>query len=231
MDAFIGTILPWPVPFAPDGWLLCQGQTLQITSYQALFALIGTYFGGNGSSNFQLPNLCGRVPLGAGVGSTGTNYIFGKPGGSETLEPLNASGTLSGTLTGNAAGSATLTAANMPLHSHTMGGIPACSGGADTPAPGPTVVSAAALYTGKVVNAYSSANPDVSLKAGGNTGDAGQSTPTAVSVSVPLNNVAVNMPGANLPVTNSRGGQPSNMQPYVVMNYIICYNGIFPSRP
>lgn len=235
MDMFIGTILPWPIGFAPDGWLFCQGQTLQITQYQALFSLISNQYGGDGRTTFALPDLRARVPLGVGAGASGTNYALAQKGGNETLA-LKASGTLAGNLTGSATGSATLTMANMPVHNHAMGGIPASSGTADTLKPAATVVPAAALVPQKgtapsaSVNSYSSAASDVVLKAGGITGDAGQATPTPISVSVPLN-TPVSLP-ASLPVVNNSGtAPPSNLQPYLVLNYIICNNGVYPTRP
>ena len=68
MEVFIGTIQPFAFNFAPQGWALCEGQILSLNQYQALFALIGTTYGGNGSQNFGLPNLQGRLPIGQGNG-------------------------------------------------------------------------------------------------------------------------------------------------------------------
>ncbi|MGO9635079.1 MAG: phage tail protein [Steroidobacteraceae bacterium] len=62
--------------FAPKGWALCNGQLLAINQYQALFSLLGTTYGGNGTSNFALPNLQGRVPMHFGSG-----YPQGQAGG------------------------------------------------------------------------------------------------------------------------------------------------------
>jgi len=69
-DPFIGEIKLWALNFAPKGWALCNGQLLPINQNQALFALIGTYYGGDGRVNFGLPNLQGRVPIHAGNGHT-----------------------------------------------------------------------------------------------------------------------------------------------------------------
>jgi microcystin-dependent protein len=63
----MGSIDLWPLNWAPLNWMLCQGQTLAISSYTALFSLLGTSFGGNGTSNFQLPNLQSRVDYGAAI--------------------------------------------------------------------------------------------------------------------------------------------------------------------
>ena len=63
VDALIGTILLFPYNFVPAGWLACDGQVLTITQYQALYALIGATYGGDGRTNFALPNLKGAEPL------------------------------------------------------------------------------------------------------------------------------------------------------------------------
>ncbi|MBN1343651.1 MAG: tail fiber protein [Phycisphaerae bacterium] len=68
MDAWIGMIALWPVAWAPLGWAFCQGQLLQIAEHQALYALIGIQFGGNGTTTFALPDLRGRAPVGIGQG-------------------------------------------------------------------------------------------------------------------------------------------------------------------
>jgi microcystin-dependent protein len=62
MDAFFGTILLLPIGYAPPGWSLCDGRKLQISDYSALFALLGTKFGGDGKSNFAIPDLRGKEP-------------------------------------------------------------------------------------------------------------------------------------------------------------------------
>jgi microcystin-dependent protein len=87
MDVFIGTIFPFAFNFPPSGWAFCNGQTLQVAQYQALYALIYTYYGGSGS-NFNLPNLCGRMPIGMGQAApstTGYTYFpLAGTGGQET---------------------------------------------------------------------------------------------------------------------------------------------------
>ncbi|MGO9775074.1 MAG: phage tail protein [Terracidiphilus sp.] len=66
MTPYLGQLLLASFNFAPKGWFLCNGQTLAINSYTALFSLLGTTFGGNGTATFQLPNLQGRTPVGVG---------------------------------------------------------------------------------------------------------------------------------------------------------------------
>ena len=97
MDQFLGEIRLVPFTFAPNGWAFCAGQVLPINQNQALFALLGTNYGGNGTTTFALPDLRGRVPVGAGQGVTGSSYPLGSTGGEETVK---------------------LTASQLPAHSH-----------------------------------------------------------------------------------------------------------------
>jgi microcystin-dependent protein len=71
--------------FAPAGWALCNGQTLAISSYAALFSILGTTYGGNGTSTFQLPNFQSRVPLHWGAGAGLSTYVIGETTGSENV--------------------------------------------------------------------------------------------------------------------------------------------------
>jgi microcystin-dependent protein len=75
--------------YAPKGWQLCNGQTLPINQYTALFSLIGTYYGGNGISTFMLPNLQGSLPVGQGQGPGLTMRVIGEVGGSENVTITN----------------------------------------------------------------------------------------------------------------------------------------------
>ena len=79
MDPFLGEIQFFPYGFVPYGWALCDGRLLPIQSNSSLFALIGTYYGGNGTTNFALPNLVGRVAIGQGQGPGLPNYVIGEP--------------------------------------------------------------------------------------------------------------------------------------------------------
>lgn len=82
---FIGMIILVPYNFPPRGWAFCNGQVLSISQNTALFSLIGTFYGGNGVSTFQLPDLRGRVPLSAGQGTGLSNYVIGQVGGVENV--------------------------------------------------------------------------------------------------------------------------------------------------
>jgi microcystin-dependent protein len=83
-DPFLAEIRVFPFNFAPAGWAFCNGQILPISQNTALFSLLGTYYGGNGVSNFALPNLQGSVPVGYGQGSGLSSYTMGQTGGTQT---------------------------------------------------------------------------------------------------------------------------------------------------
>jgi microcystin-dependent protein len=86
MDPFLGETRLVPFAFAPRGWAFCAGQLLPINQNQALFALLGTAYGGDGRTTFALPDLRGRVPVGAGQNVTGSAYELGATGGQETVK-------------------------------------------------------------------------------------------------------------------------------------------------
>lgn len=98
-DAFIGSIVLFAGNFAPVGWAFCNGQTLQINQYQALYSLLGITYGGDGRTTFALPDLRGRVPAGTGTVT-----------GLQTINLGNKLGTNTNTLT----------PAQMPAHSHPL---------------------------------------------------------------------------------------------------------------
>ena len=84
-EPFIGEIRLWAGNFAPRGWALCNGQLIGISQNTALFSILGTMYGGNGTTTFGLPNLVGRVPIHAGQGPGTSYYAEGEPGGVETV--------------------------------------------------------------------------------------------------------------------------------------------------
>jgi microcystin-dependent protein len=84
-EAYIGSIVLFAGNFAPQGWLFCQGQTLPIAQYQALYSILGTTYGGNGSVNFQLPDLRTRVPVGVGQGPGLPNVSLGQMSGTAAV--------------------------------------------------------------------------------------------------------------------------------------------------
>ena len=87
-DPFVAEIRIFPFNFAPRGWAFCDGQILPLSQNTALFSLLGTTYGGNGQSNFALPNLQGRAPMHPGQGPGLSLHDLGETGGSETVTLL-----------------------------------------------------------------------------------------------------------------------------------------------
>ena len=162
-EPFLSEIKIVSFNFPPKGWAFCNGQLLPINQNQALFALLGTMYGGDGRVNFALPNLQGRMPI-----HTGSGYTLGQAGG-EAAHTLNIS--------------------ELPPHNH----VPA---GAGTGASSPTAAGNLWAQTGaKIFNS---------------TGNGA------------MNQACVAPAG---------GSQAhSNMSPYLVLNFVIALQGIFPSQ-
>jgi microcystin-dependent protein len=87
-DPFVGEIRVFAGNFAPKGWALCNGQLLPITQNTALFSLLGVTYGGDGKTNFALPNLMGRAPMQPGTGPGLTPHVLGETSGSQTVTLL-----------------------------------------------------------------------------------------------------------------------------------------------
>ncbi len=85
-EPFIGEIRMFAGNFAPRGWAFCDGQTLSISQYSALFSLLGTNYGGDGRTTFNLPDLRGRTPVHVGQGNNMNEIRVGDRGGSESKE-------------------------------------------------------------------------------------------------------------------------------------------------
>jgi microcystin-dependent protein len=83
-NPFLGEIIMVGFNFCPTGWAAASGQLLAINQNQALFSLLGTTYGGTGNTDFALPNLNGRVPIGPGTSTSGTSFTLGQTGGEET---------------------------------------------------------------------------------------------------------------------------------------------------
>jgi len=89
-DPFVAEIRIFPFNFAPQGWARCDGQLLPLSQNTALFSLLGTTYGGNGISNFALPDLQGRAPMHPGQGPGLSLHDLGETGGSETVTLLES---------------------------------------------------------------------------------------------------------------------------------------------
>src|SRR6478736_6699001 len=89
-DPFVAEIRMMPFNFAPKGWAFCNGQILPISQNTALFSLLGTTYGGDGKSNFALPNLQGSVPMHPDQGPGLSMHFLGEMGGSETVTLLQS---------------------------------------------------------------------------------------------------------------------------------------------
>lgn len=88
MDPLLAMIFAFASNFAPQGFLFCSGQLLAISSNTAVFSLLGTTYGGNGTTSFALPDLRGRVPIGQGQGPGLSNYVLGQASGTENTSIL-----------------------------------------------------------------------------------------------------------------------------------------------
>ena len=177
-EPFLAEIRCVSFNFPPKGWAFCNGQLLPINQNQALFSLLGTVYGGNGQTNFALPNLRGRTPIHMGSGHT-----LGEAAGATSV---------------------TLTIAQLPSHNHFMQGraAQASLAGGDVPA---------------------------STKSFGQAVAASGATPAPVNLyaTQPTGLVAM----ASDSVSSMGGSQPhNNMMPYLVLNYVIALQGIFPSQ-
>lgn len=82
-DCFLGEIRLFAGNYNPENWVMCNGQTLDLNQYQALYSLIGVTYGGNGVTTFNIPDLRGRLPIGQGQGTGLTNRVLAQTGGEE----------------------------------------------------------------------------------------------------------------------------------------------------
>src|SRR4026208_259718 len=114
-DPFVAEIRIFPFNFAPKGWAWCDGQLLPLSQNTALFSLLGTTYGGDGRSNFALPDLQGRAPMHPGQGPGLSMHDLGETGGSDTV---------------------TLLESEIPAHSHSSMSIGGFNGTNNDPADG-----------------------------------------------------------------------------------------------
>jgi len=194
MDAFLSFIGLWPLKWAPRYWAMCWGQYIDISENNALFALLGVTYGGDGRTNFQLPDFRGRVPLGYGTGAGLSPNAMGWFGGYEKIR---------------------LDQTQLPAHKHVAAlssvdvkfMASAQSGTESTPgANNAKTLGATKAAMGSSDNLYNTDTP-----------------------SIDLNGIAIN--GGSVEVQNTgQNGFHENRQPYLVTNYIMCMQGVFPPR-
>lgn len=175
-DPFVGEIRCFGFQFAPAGWALCNGQLLPVTQNAALFAVLGTAYGGDGQSTFGLPNLQGCVPMHWGQGTSTPSSVRGETLGTTTVG---------------------LTPAQMPVHNHTVVVADAPPGTARTAAPAP----GSYLTDSNGGRAY--------------LGGAAANAPFAPAALSPFGSTA---------------NPHENMQPFLVTNFCIALQGLFPTR-
>lgn len=147
-EPYIGEIRPIALNYAPKYWAFCNGQQLSIQQNQALFSLLGTTFGGNGTTTFALPDLRSRIPVGAGASTSGSTYSQGQIAGTEGV---------------------TLIANQIPAHVHQVTGTVQTSDFAEatTPANNVPAVEGHAQFTNGAANAQ------MGSAAAGTTGNTG----------------------------------------------------------
>jgi microcystin-dependent protein len=188
-----GSIIQFGGSSAPSGWLLCDGSVYSQASYADLFAVVGATYatGGEGGGNFRLPDLRGRVPVGAGTGTAATSTLktLGDRSGAETV---------------------TLATTNLPSHTHGMShDHTASTASAGTHNHAPPAGATHYVYSGFNSNAGLSFSSGGIL--GGTTGDAGAHT----------HSVTVATSAKTVTDAAGSGTAHENMQPYLVVNYII----------
>jgi len=225
MDAFIGTIMAVGFNYPPRGWVFCNGQTMPVQQNAALFALLGTMYGGDGQNTFGIPDLRGRVVVGSQAQGPG---LMNVPQGQKA-------GTNTATVISTGAVSFTIGINNLPQHNHsvtvpgsaftasstlnatsTTGGSPAPTANATlcNTGTGPTSGAMYLATTGPATNLLALNTQSVTTTLVGNANVNSGTTGTGAAVTAPVTT------SANI----------SNMQPYLGLNYIICVEGIFPSR-
>lgn len=151
MDAFVGEIRPYAFGFAPRGWLQCNGQILPIAQYSSLFSILGTQYGGNGSTTFALPNIQSSVLNGSGALTGGSTYTVGEMAGTSNVSLLIT---------------------EMPRHTHTVDGGTATSTLSAVTVP---------TNTSYVSNSFSKANSGVTTGLSGKSYIPATPPPTALT--------------------------------------------------
>ncbi len=203
MEGTIAEIRLFGGDFAPKTWSFCNGALLPINTNQALFALLGTTYGGNGVNTFALPDLRGRTAVGTGLGAGLSNYTLGQMSGGPTV---------------------TLTTNQIPQHTHTASVSGTTGQGGGTATLMGVNAGGSASPAGNYLGVDDSGSGAATYAAGG-TG-----TPVAMN-SGSLSGGSTTLSPPTVAVATSGASQPhDNSMPSLALNYIICVQGIFPSR-
>ncbi|MBB3265889.1 microcystin-dependent protein [Azospirillum sp. OGB3] len=221
MEVYLGLVIPFAGAYAPQFTAQCLGQQIQVNQNQALFAITGAMYGGNGTTNFNLPDLRGRVMIGSGT----SPYL-----NNQTINPGN---------NGGAANNA-ITAQNLPLHTHAAsftqsGGSTNATVNAAAAIPVSTSVGSSPTPAGgnNYLGALQLTEPGLGV-----TLDGPYSSGTAPNGSALVGTASgtVTLGGLTGTVSVSAGGGVSNptpvnnMQPYLALTMLIVTSGIFPMR-
>lgn len=209
MDDYIGMIRMFAGTFAPQGYMLCNGQTLPISQNQALYSIIGTTYGGNGTTTFNLPNLQSRVPLGSGAGNGLSNRILGQMGGTENVN---------------------LTVNEIPSHNHPI--APASVSGQIKIRTSDSTANSFVAFNNAIAQSaekFTPESPPTARPQVYSTSPMFTENNYLHSESVDSSALQVNVPQS----TGASGGNMphENMPPFQVINFIICVQGLYPPRP
>ncbi|MEH3114782.1 phage tail protein [Pedobacter terrae] len=205
MEGTIGEIRMFAGNFAPYSWAFCAGQAFSIRTYTALYAIIGTYYGGDGTTTFKLPDLQGRTIVGVGQGAGLSPYNIGNSVGVEGV-PIDTT--------------------QIPAHTHAVTytqtgsasvAIKASADQSGEPSPSGNLLGAPAAVSETLYSTPIPPNQPVAM---------GQGTLKVNSVSGPQ------LTGLTVQPTGGSGSTLAheNRQPGLALNYVICINGIFPAR-
>ena len=223
MEPFIGQIMIWPANFAPKGWAFCYGQILKISEYSSLFAILGTTYGGDGTTNFALPDFRSRTSVGAGNGTGLFYYRIGERAGREASRlPLEEmprhTHVLSGRVGARVGGTIT-GKLNGTLHPE----FPMGSGqGTQSASANGYLADASTVAGATPVNMYTpAAGTDKKLTGNDMTLDQDVTVTQDLTVAMEPHMTMSEEGGGNLiPL----------VQPFTAMNYVIALEGLFPSR-
>lgn len=166
-EPFIGSIVLFCGNFAPKGWATCDGQLLSIAQNSALFAILGTTFGGDGRTTFALPDLRGRVPLHPGSGPGLSAYTLGQVAGVESV---------------------TLQVPQLPAHNHTFA-TPCSDGAPSTPSPVGAVSANQDQTPFYAASGSAAMAPSVSSLAGGGQGHENRQPLLAINFIIALEGI------------------------------------------